>query len=83
MKTPANLNEVQKLVGHIVALNMFISRSTEHSLPFFKALRRTKNFAWDSHISADFSRLKDLLSQVALAHQAGTRRATIPISNCG
>jgi hypothetical protein len=31
--------EVQKLTGRIAALNRFISKSAERSLPFFKALR--------------------------------------------
>ncbi|KAL0411264.1 UNVERIFIED_CONTAM: Retrovirus-related Pol polyprotein from transposon opus [Sesamum latifolium] len=47
MKPPTNLNEVQRLAGCIAALNRFISRSTERILPFFKALKKTKDFAWD------------------------------------
>ncbi|KAL0448848.1 UNVERIFIED_CONTAM: hypothetical protein Slati_1441200 [Sesamum latifolium] len=47
MKPTANLNEVQILAGRIAALNRFISRSAERSLPFFKALRKAKDFMWD------------------------------------
>ena len=39
MVEPLTKKEVQKLTGRISALNRFISKSTEHSLPFFKALR--------------------------------------------
>ncbi|KAL0287700.1 UNVERIFIED_CONTAM: hypothetical protein Scaly_2756200 [Sesamum calycinum] len=35
---PKSIKEVQKLVGRLVALNRFISRSTDKSLPFFKVL---------------------------------------------
>ncbi|KAL2240191.1 UNVERIFIED_CONTAM: hypothetical protein Sindi_0660300 [Sesamum indicum] len=43
MKPPANLNEV-KLAGRITARSRFISRSAKHGLPFFKVLKKTKNF---------------------------------------
>jgi polyhydroxyalkanoate synthesis regulator phasin len=35
----ATKKEVQRLTGRIAALNRLISKSTERSLPFFKALR--------------------------------------------
>ncbi|KAL0396148.1 UNVERIFIED_CONTAM: hypothetical protein Scaly_0063200 [Sesamum calycinum] len=42
MKPHVNLNEVRRLAGRIAALSRFISRVTEHDLPFFKALRKQK-----------------------------------------
>ena len=39
MVEPSTKKEVQKLTGRIAALNRFISKSVEHNLPFFKALR--------------------------------------------
>ncbi|KAK4389741.1 hypothetical protein Sango_2311100 [Sesamum angolense] len=36
MKAPANINEVQRLMGKIAALSYFISKATEKNLPFFK-----------------------------------------------
>ncbi|KAL0434832.1 UNVERIFIED_CONTAM: Retrovirus-related Pol polyprotein from transposon.6 [Sesamum radiatum] len=47
MKPPSNLNEVQILVDCIVAASRFISQSAERNMPFFKALRKTKDFIWD------------------------------------
>ncbi|KAK4388561.1 hypothetical protein Sango_2462700 [Sesamum angolense] len=38
MPPPKSIKEVQKLVGRLVALNRFISRSTDKSLHFFKVL---------------------------------------------
>lgn len=37
IKLPTNLNEVQKLEGKIVALNRFVSRSTNRCLPFSRS----------------------------------------------
>jgi hypothetical protein len=46
MAEPSNKKEVQKLTDIIAALNRFISRSAERSLPFFKALRGGDKTEW-------------------------------------
>ncbi|KAL0445772.1 UNVERIFIED_CONTAM: hypothetical protein Slati_1705100 [Sesamum latifolium] len=66
MKAPVNLNEVSKLAGHLASVSRFISHSTERSLPFFKALRRTKNFAWNEPCLQDFQDLKTDLAKLPL-----------------
>ena len=38
MKEPKTIRDVQKLTGRIAALNRFIPRSADRSLPFFKVL---------------------------------------------
>ncbi|KAL0340209.1 UNVERIFIED_CONTAM: Retrovirus-related Pol polyprotein from transposon.6 [Sesamum radiatum] len=48
MKAPINVNEVQWLTERIAALSRFISESAEKSLPFFKVLRKVKNFEWET-----------------------------------
>ncbi|KAL0367042.1 UNVERIFIED_CONTAM: Ribonuclease HI [Sesamum radiatum] len=66
MKPPANLDEVQRLAGCIVALSRLISRSAEWSLPFFKALRKNKGFVWDEKCQHAFQDLKTYLAQLPL-----------------
>jgi hypothetical protein len=44
MQDPVSVKDVQKLTGRVAALNRFISRATERSLPFFQVLRSAKNF---------------------------------------
>ena len=39
MKPSRMIKEMQRLIGRIIALNRFLSRSVERSLPFFKALK--------------------------------------------
>jgi hypothetical protein len=39
METPQTRKEVQKLIGRIAALNRFIVKLAERSLPFFSILR--------------------------------------------
>ena len=46
MVEPSTKKEVQKLTRRISALDRFISKSAEHSLPFFKALRGGDKVEW-------------------------------------
>jgi hypothetical protein len=40
------VKEVQCLIEILIALNWFIGRLEEHTLPFFKALRNITNLEW-------------------------------------
>jgi hypothetical protein len=42
MRIPENIKDVQKLTGKLAALNIFISKSAERSLPIFQALKGYK-----------------------------------------
>jgi hypothetical protein len=46
MVEPSTKKEIQRLIGRIAALNRFISKLAEHSLPFFKALRSGDKIEW-------------------------------------
>ncbi|KFK44313.1 hypothetical protein AALP_AA1G241900 [Arabis alpina] len=58
LPSPKNKREVQRLTGRIAALNRFISRSTDRSLPFYQLLRGNKAFVWDDKCEAAFNELK-------------------------
>jgi hypothetical protein len=58
--------DVQRLTGRLAALNRFISKSAEQSLPFLKTLRGAKDFAWGPEQEASFASLKQHLSDVAI-----------------
>jgi hypothetical protein len=44
IQDPVSVKDVQKLKGRVAALNGFITKAAERSLPFFQVLRRPKNF---------------------------------------
>jgi hypothetical protein len=44
MQDPVSVKDVQKLTRRVAALNRFIPRDAERSLPFFQVLRCYKNF---------------------------------------
>ncbi|KAG7533227.1 Ribonuclease H domain [Arabidopsis thaliana x Arabidopsis arenosa] len=62
MPSPKNFKEVQRLTGRIAALNRFISRSTDKSLPFYQILKGNKGFLWDEKCEDAFGQLKAYLT---------------------
>lgn len=52
MRSPESLQEVQSLNGKLAALSMYLSRSAEKTLTFFKTLKKSINnsdFTWTAH----------------------------------
>ncbi|XP_022872377.1 uncharacterized protein LOC111391392 [Olea europaea var. sylvestris] len=66
MRSPQKLKEVQCLNGRIVALNRFISRATDKSLPFFEVLKQGKKFQWTDECEETFQALKKHLGEAPL-----------------
>jgi hypothetical protein len=64
MQEPVSVKDVQKLTGRVAALNRFIPRAAERSLPFFQVLRSAKNFQWSEPQKQAFQELKDYLSNM-------------------
>lgn len=75
MKTPQNTREVQRLVGRIITLSYFISRSADRSLPFLKVLRKSAKFTWDEKCNLAFADLKKYLECLPIQYKpvAGER----------
>jgi hypothetical protein len=46
MAPPQSTKDIQWLTGRLAALNKFILRSDERSLPFLKTLHGAKDFSW-------------------------------------
>jgi hypothetical protein len=65
MTPPQSARDVQRLIGRLAALNRFISKSAERSLPFLKTLRGAKD-AWGPEQAAAFASLKQHLSELAI-----------------
>ena len=63
LKPPRNAKEVQKLIGMIVALNRFISRSADKCRPFYLLINKWKGFEWSEDCTAAFQQLKEYLSR--------------------
>jgi hypothetical protein len=64
MQDPVSVKDVQKLTGRVAALNRFIPKAAERSLPFFQVLRSAKNFQWSEPQKRAFQELKDYLSNM-------------------
>jgi ribonuclease HI len=66
MTPPQSTRDVQRLTGRLAALNRFISKSAERSLPFLKTLHGSKDFAWGPDQAATFASLKQHLTDLAI-----------------
>ena len=66
MKFPSSVKEVQQLIGRLAALNRFLSKSAEKSLPFFKTLGARRKFEWTKECEEAFGDLKKYLREVPL-----------------
>ena len=64
MEPPKNINEVQSLIGRVVALSRFVSKAIDKCLPFFKVLK--KAFEWTNECQKAFQDLKDYLTMAPL-----------------
>ncbi|XP_038972181.1 uncharacterized protein LOC120104693 [Phoenix dactylifera] len=66
MVLPKTVKEVQRLTGRIAALGRFVSRSAERCLPFFRILKRPKDFLWSEECQQAFEELRCLLASPPL-----------------
>ncbi|GJT81437.1 reverse transcriptase domain-containing protein [Tanacetum coccineum] len=65
MPPPRTLKQIQSLSGKLEALNRFLSKSAEHSLPFLDTLKKCtnkKDFRWTEAAEAAFLEMKKLVS---------------------
>jgi hypothetical protein len=60
MKPLGSRKEVQRLTRRIAALNQFMAKKAERSLPFFKVLRSSGTFEWGPEQQA-FEALKEYI----------------------
>nr|XP_017225012.1 PREDICTED: uncharacterized protein LOC108201232 [Daucus carota subsp. sativus] len=66
MEPPKSVRDVQKLTGRITALGKFVSKSGDKCLPFFKALKKVKNFEWTDESQVAFEEPKKYMAEPPL-----------------
>ncbi|GJX01849.1 reverse transcriptase domain-containing protein [Tanacetum coccineum] len=67
LKRPKTIKEVQSLNGKLTALNRFLSKSIEKSLPFFKTLKGCldkKDFTWIRKADKAFEEMKRYIEKL-------------------
>ena len=64
MTSPKTVKEMQSLTKRVVALNSFVSKTMDKSLPFFKTLKQA--FIWMDECEAAFQELKRYLNNPSL-----------------
>ncbi|GJZ62478.1 reverse transcriptase domain-containing protein [Tanacetum coccineum] len=69
LPSPKCLKNVQNLNGKLASLNMFLAKSAEKSLPFFKTLKKcTKksDFHWTTEAEEEFKKMKQLIAELPM-----------------
>nr|GEY09109.1 reverse transcriptase domain-containing protein [Tanacetum cinerariifolium] len=69
LPSPKCLKDVQKLNGKLASLNIFLSKSAEKSLPFFKTLKKcTKksDFQWTTEAKMAFKQMKTFIAKLPM-----------------
>ncbi|GJR91245.1 reverse transcriptase domain-containing protein, partial [Tanacetum coccineum] len=69
LPSPKCLKDVQKLNGKLASLNMFLAKSAEKSLPFFKILKKYTNksdFHWTGEVKSVFKQMKHLIAKLPM-----------------
>jgi hypothetical protein len=67
MSSPSSLKEVQTLNGRLVAINRFLARYAQRSLPFISTLKlctNKKDFSWTPEAEKAFSYPKTFLAKL-------------------
>jgi hypothetical protein len=64
IKPLGSRKEVQRLTSRIVALNQFMAKIAERSLPFFKVLRGSDTFEWGPKQQEAFEALKEYIQRL-------------------
>lgn len=64
IQAPRTVKDVRRLLGCVVALSIFISKSAERALPLFKILKRAGPMKWTPEADAALQELKAYLSSV-------------------
>ncbi|GJX09711.1 hypothetical protein Tco_0199570 [Tanacetum coccineum] len=69
LPSPKCLKDVQRLNEKLASLNMFLSKSAERSLPFFKTLKKcTKksDFQWTTEVETAFQQMKKSIAELPM-----------------
>ncbi|GJT51628.1 reverse transcriptase domain-containing protein [Tanacetum coccineum] len=63
------LKDIQKLNGKLASLDMFLAKSAEKSLPFFKTLKtctKKSDFHWTAEAEEEFKQMKQLIAELPM-----------------
>ncbi|CAL2225052.1 unnamed protein product [Prunus armeniaca] len=64
--TPSTVKEIQSLTGRAVALNRFLSKSTDKCRLFFKAMKKGQKDKWDEECEVAFQNINTYLTSPPL-----------------
>lgn len=61
MRSPANIKEVQHMMGKMIIISRFLPKLADKTKPIIKLLKKSAKFAWGETCEQNFHQLKQLL----------------------
>ena len=58
MRFPVRKKNVQSVNGQVAIISRFVSKATDKCAPFFKLLKKTRDFQWTEECESAFQQLK-------------------------
>jgi len=62
MRSPTNVKEVQRLVGHLTAISRFLPKLADQTRPIIQLLKKSVKFSWSEDCECIFQNLKTTLT---------------------
>ncbi|XP_074327541.1 uncharacterized protein LOC141665455 [Apium graveolens] len=66
MRSPCTIKKVECIIGRVVGLNRFVSKSSDRCREFFAAIKKGEDFDWTLECEAAFQKLKQQLGSPPL-----------------
>ena len=63
MRSPTNLKEVQRLVGKLNSLAIFLPILAERTKPIVRLLKKSETFQWSEQCEQSFSQIKSMVDE--------------------
>jgi len=77
MRSPENVKEIQRLIGRITTLSMFVPKLAQKSKPIVKLLRKASKFQWTNECEGIFLQLKAFLASPPVIQKPDTKEPII------
>jgi len=68
MRSPTNVKEVQRLIGHLTAISRFLPKLAEQTQPIIQLLKKSAKFTWTDDCEQIFQKLKTSLTSPPIDH---------------
>jgi len=74
MRSPNNIQEVQCLIGRLIAISCFLPKLAEQTQPIIQLLKKSAKFTWNDDCEQVFQKMKTTLTSPPILHKIDTHQ---------